>query len=101
MSDEYTPPKRRDRRKPPQPPQIGTIKSKISVARQNKDKQTHRDVLFIDCVPKSTKRAFKAACVAKGKTGESMRDAIIRLMRFYAVNQGVIPGQESEEDEGT
>jgi len=73
------------------------IRSKISTARRDKEKQTHRGVLFIDCVPRSTKRAFKAACVAKGKTGESMRDAIIRLMRFYALHQGVIPGQEEED----
>lgn len=78
-------------------PKIGHIHSKISIARRDKEKQTHRDVLFIDCVPRSTKRAFKSACVAKGKTGESMRDAIIRLMRFYAINHGIVPGQEESD----
>lgn len=89
-------PKKRDRSKH-NPPQIGVIKSKISIARRDKTKQTHRDVLFIDCVPKSTKRAFKATCATKDKTGESMRDAIIKLMRFYTLNKGVVPGQESED----
>lgn len=84
------------------PPQyrkvIGQIRSKISVARKNKNEQTHRDVLFIDCVPRSTKQAFKTACTAKGKYGESMRDAVIRLLRFYVANEGVIPGQEDDSE---
>ena len=78
---------------------LGQIKSKISIARKDKSLQTHRDVLFVDCVPRSTKRKFKIACAAKGKTGESMRDAVIRLLRFYVANEGVLPGFEAEDDE--
>jgi hypothetical protein len=78
---------------------LGQIKSKISTARQDKSLQTHRDVLFVDCVPRSTKRKFKAACAAKGKKGESMRDAVIRLLRFYVANGGIIPGQEAGDED--
>jgi len=76
---------------------LGQIKSKISIASKDKSLQTHRGVLFVDCVPKSTKRNFKAACAAKGKTGESMRDAVIRLLRFYVKNEGIIPGFEDND----
>lgn len=77
------------------------IKSKISICRHQgrKELQKHRGVLFLDCIPKSTKQDFKATCAAKGTGGESMRDAIIRLMRFYIVHKGIIPGQEEDDGE--
>lgn len=74
-------------------PPIGQIKSKISISRRDKRKQVHRDVLFIDCVPRSTKGRFKAACAEKG---ESMRDAVIRLLRYYVINEGILPGLDDE-----
>ena len=77
---------------------LGQIKSKISIARKDKTRQTHRDVLFIDCIPRSTKRKFKVACADKGTTGESMRDAVIRLLRFCIATNGILPGQEAEDE---
>ncbi len=54
--------------------------SKISVAPANPNATKHRGVLFLEGVPEDTKQLFKAACARKGET---MRDAMIRLMRDY------------------
>jgi hypothetical protein len=69
------------------------IKSRISQTPQDKTRSAHQGVLFVEGVPESTKNAFKRACVGK----ETMRDAVIRLMRFYVYNKGVIPEETEEE----
>lgn len=55
-----------------------STRSKISVVAQ--DEPSHKGVLFVKGIPRTTKNAFKAACASKGIT---MRDALIQLMRKY------------------
>lgn len=75
---------------------VGGIPSKISISHRDKRKQIHRDVVFVDNIPQSTKSVFKSACARKR---ESMRDAIIRMMRHYACHAGILPGQEAEQEQ--
>lgn len=55
-------------------------RSKISQTPLNPEKPRHRGVVFIEGVPTTTKSAFKAECAEREET---MRDAIIKLMRWY------------------
>lgn len=67
------------------------------ISQNPKDPQRlrHWGVVFVQSIPKTTKDRFKIACAmtwrtgASGRRGESMRDAIIKLMRFYVKHSGV------------
>lgn len=61
--------------------------SKISKTPKNKKLAAHRAAILIEAVPLSTRHAFKKTCVGR----ETMRDAFIRLMRFYVRVDGNIP----------
>lgn len=47
----------------------------------------HLATMIVQDVPRSTKEAFKRTCVGH----ESMRDAIVRLMRYYVRMGGNVP----------
>ncbi len=57
-----------------------SIRSKTSVMPLDRSRPHHTGVLFVQGVPETTKANFKAACA---KRGETMRDALIDLMRVY------------------
>lgn len=59
---------------------MSTRKSEISQTPADRTKPHHRGVLFMEGLPLSTKAEFKACCARNGQT---MRDAIITLMREY------------------
>lgn len=56
--------------------------SKISKVPLNRKEPHHLGTLFLEGVPKTTKSDFKAACAVNEET---MRDAMIKLMREYIV----------------
>ena len=57
-----------------------TRRSKISQTPLNRERPHHKGTLFLEGIPKSTKADFKAACA---HNEETMRDALISLMRRY------------------
>ncbi len=85
------------------PKKLRGIKSKTSQGGtkvpgyQNPRKQQHKSVIFVENIPTTTKLAFKTTCV---DNQESMRDAFIRLMRYYFHVRGILqeyPPQQVEE----
>lgn len=77
------------------------VHSKISVkpAWPEGDKPRHRAYLFIQAIPRTTKDAFKKKCQEHPR--ETMRDAIIRLMRFYVYSDRNIPDLRPHSKEET
>lgn len=82
---------------------IRRIPSEIS---QNKWRQegqeSHTAFLFVQCLPSTTKARFKSMCAQTDRTsrpgekrGESMRDALIKLMRLYVRFKGC-PNEEDQ-----
>ena len=69
------------------------IISKISRTGHVLSNAPHRTTLIVQALPRSTKEAFKKTCIGK----ETMRDAIIRLMRFYVLVGGKLPDKMPEE----
>jgi DNA-binding transcriptional regulator YiaG len=59
---------------------MARTKSEISTVPLDRTQPHHDGVLYVEGIPKTTKRAFKAACV---KNGEAMRDVVIKFMRKY------------------
>jgi len=60
------------------------------------DRPRHKGYLFVQAIPASTKKAFKDTCWRWPR--ETMRDAIIRLMRFYVRVNKQIPQPEYDLD---
>ena len=56
-------------------------KSILSSVIAAKKETSHRSVFFIEGIPRTTKIAFKKACVANDI---AMRDVVITMMRLYA-----------------
>lgn len=50
----------------------------------------HLVTMIIQDVPRTTKEAFKRTCIGK----ETMRNAIVRLMRYYVQVNGEMPGDK-------
>jgi hypothetical protein len=61
--------------------------SKISRTKHDLKGAAHGGTLIVIGIPRSTKQAFKRTTVGK----ETIRDAIIRLMRYYVRVKGNIP----------
>lgn len=59
--------------------------SKISVISKDPDKPKHRSVFFMEGIPCDTKLLFKSACA---RSGQTMRDVVIKLMREYVARVG-------------
>lgn len=67
---------------------MAKIPSIISPTPVDKLKPQHKQVLFLQGIPESTKCAFKAACAQRGKC---MRDVFIEFMREFVANtSGII-----------
>ncbi len=50
-------------------------------------KAKHKGVIWVQDIPATTKQEFKASCA---QADEPMRDAFIRLMRYYVRQKGVL-----------
>lgn len=62
------------------PPPKRAKRSRISVLPADKSVTAHRGTMIIEGIPQDTKQLFKAACA---RQDETMRDALIKLMRGY------------------